>query len=73
MVVAFRRHTLPLSMRYRSCRNDDAELRSKPRELAQRRRRSGYRRLHIRALLESKQLNLYEVDANVPTQRCSST
>ena len=34
-------------MRYRSQREDDADLRSKLRELAQRRRRFGYRRLHI--------------------------
>jgi len=35
------------SMRYRSCRADDGDLRSRLRELAQRRRRFGYRRLHI--------------------------
>ncbi|UXC90619.1 MULTISPECIES: IS3 family transposase [unclassified Sphingobium] len=35
------------SMRYRSQREDDADLRSKLRELAQQRRRFGYRRLHI--------------------------
>ena len=35
------------SMRYRSCRAADGDLRSRPRELAQRRRRFGYRRLHI--------------------------
>src|SRR3546814_12766561 len=35
------------SMRYRSKRGDDAELRVKLRELAQQRRRFGYRRLHI--------------------------
>ena len=35
------------SMRYRSQRDDDAEVRSKLRELAQQRRRFGYRRLHI--------------------------
>ena len=35
------------SMRYRSCRGDDDDLRSKLRELAQQRRRFGYRRLHI--------------------------
>ncbi|PHP19180.1 IS3 family transposase [Sphingobium sp. IP1] len=35
------------SMRYRSQRDDDADLRSKLRELAQQRRRFGYRRLHI--------------------------
>ena len=34
-------------MRYRSQRDDDADLRSKLRELAQQRRRFGYRRLHI--------------------------
>lgn len=35
------------SMRYRSQRDDDADLRLKLRELAQQRRRFGYRRLHI--------------------------
>jgi putative transposase len=35
------------SMRYRSQRDDDAKVRSKLRELAQQRRRFGYRRLHI--------------------------
>ena len=34
-------------MRYRSCRDDDGDLRSRLRELAQQRRRFGYRRLHI--------------------------
>ena len=35
------------SMRYHSCRVDDGDLRSRLRELAQQRRRFGYRRLHI--------------------------
>ncbi|WP_425454974.1 IS3 family transposase [Hephaestia caeni] len=35
------------SMRYRSRRDDDGDLRSRLRELAQQRRRFGYRRLHI--------------------------
>ncbi|WP_447952324.1 IS3 family transposase [Sphingopyxis chilensis] len=35
------------SVRYRSTRDDDAELREKLRELANQRRRFGYRRLHI--------------------------
>ncbi|MGJ3627025.1 transposase [Sphingomonas sp. MMS24-JH45] len=35
------------SMRYRSCRSDDGDLRSRLCELAQQRRRFGYRRLHI--------------------------
>ncbi|RZL83597.1 MAG: IS3 family transposase [Sphingomonas sp.] len=35
------------SMRYRSCRADDGDLRSRLCELAQQRRRFGYRRLHI--------------------------
>ncbi len=34
-------------MRYRSCREDDGDPRSRLRELAQQRRRFGYRRLHI--------------------------
>jgi transposase InsO family protein len=35
------------SMRYRSCKPDDAALRGRLRELAGERRRFGYRRLHI--------------------------
>jgi fatty acid desaturase len=35
------------SMHHRSQRDDDADLRSKRRELAQQRRQFGYRRLHI--------------------------
>ena len=35
------------SVRYRSTRGDDADLREKLRELANQRRRFGYRRLHI--------------------------
>jgi len=35
------------SMRYRSCRADDAGLRTRLRELASERRRFGYRRLHV--------------------------
>lgn len=35
------------SIRYRSCRADDGDLRSRLRELAGQRRRFGYRRLHI--------------------------
>ena len=34
-------------MRYRSCKPDDTDLHSRPRELAGLRRRFGYRRLHI--------------------------
>ena len=35
------------SIRYRSCRADDTELRGRLRELASERRRFGYRRLHV--------------------------
>ncbi len=35
------------SVRYRCCRADDGDLRTRLRELAQQRRRFGYRRLHI--------------------------
>ena len=45
------------SMRYRSQRDDDAELRSKLRALAQQRRRFGYRRLHILLRRESVLIN----------------
>lgn len=41
------------SMRYRSSRADDGDLRSRLRELAQSRRRFGYRRLHILLRRES--------------------
>ena len=45
------------SMRYRSQRDDDAELRSKLRELAQQRRRFGYSRLHILLRREGAVIN----------------
>ncbi|MBM0171440.1 IS3 family transposase [Altererythrobacter sp. C41] len=45
------------SVRYRSTRGDDAELREKLRELANRRRRFGYRRLHILLRREGVMIN----------------
>lgn len=45
------------SMRYRSCRADDGDLRSRLRELAQQRRRFGYRRLHILLLRDGITIN----------------
>jgi putative transposase len=45
------------SVRYRSTRGDDAELREKLRELANRRRRFGYRRLHILLRREGGMIN----------------
>ena len=45
------------SMRYRSQRDDDAKVRSKLRELAQQRRRFGYRRLHILLRREGVMIN----------------
>jgi putative transposase len=45
------------SMRYRSCRADDGDLRSRLRELAQQRRRFGYRRLHILLRREGVTIN----------------
>jgi transposase InsO family protein len=45
------------SVRYRSVRDDDAELRGKRRELANQRRRFGYRRLHILLRREGVMLN----------------
>ncbi|WP_447954221.1 IS3 family transposase [Sphingopyxis chilensis] len=45
------------SMRYRSCRADDGDLRSRLRELAQQRRRFGYRRLHILLLRDGIAIN----------------
>jgi putative transposase len=45
------------SVRYRSVRPDDAALRSRLRELADQRRRFGYRRLHVLLRLEGHALN----------------
>jgi putative transposase len=45
------------SVRYRSTRPDDRELRCRLRELAVQRRRFGYRRLHILMLREGIQMN----------------
>ena len=45
------------SVRYRSTRDDDAGLRAKPRELANQRRRFGYRRLHILLRWEGVMIN----------------
>ena len=45
------------SVRYRSTRGDDAELRAKLRELANQRRRFGYRRLHILLRREGVMIN----------------
>jgi putative transposase len=44
-------------VRYRSTRDDDAELREKLRELANQRRRFGYRRLHILLRSEGLMIN----------------
>jgi len=45
------------SVRYRSVRDDDAGLRAKLRELANQRRRFGYRRLHILLCREGIMIN----------------
>ncbi|PHR12968.1 MAG: IS3 family transposase [Sphingopyxis sp.] len=45
------------SVRYRSTRDDDAELREKLRDLANQRRRFGYRRLHILLRREGVMIN----------------
>ena len=45
------------SVRYRSIRDDDAGLRERPRELANQRRRFGYRRLHILLRREGIMIN----------------
>jgi putative transposase len=44
-------------VRYRSVRDDDAALRENLRELANQRRRSGYRRLHILLRREGVMIN----------------
>ena len=49
------------SMRYRSCKPDDADLRSRLRELAGERRRFGYRRLHILLRREGRGVNRKKV------------
>lgn len=49
------------TMRYRSIRPDDAELRQKLRELAHERRRFGYRRLHQMMLREGCDVSLKKV------------
>ena len=51
-------------MRYRSQRENDADLRSKLRELAQRRRRFGYRRLHILLRREGVMISAWAEDYN---------
>ena len=45
------------SVRYRGLRGDDSELRSRLRELASRRRRFGYRRLHVLLAREGIRVN----------------
>ena len=45
------------SVRYRSTRDDDAALREKLRDLANQRRRFGYRRLHILLRREGVMIN----------------
>ena len=45
------------SLRYRSCRADDAGLRARLRELASARRRFGTRRLHVRLRRDGLTLN----------------
>ena len=45
------------SIRYRSRRDDDTALRVRLRELAQQRRRFGYRRLHILLLRDGVKIN----------------
>ena len=47
----------PRVYRYRSTRSDDAELRTRLRELAAERRRFGYRRLHILLKREGMEIN----------------
>ncbi|MAL75014.1 MAG: IS3 family transposase [Rhodospirillaceae bacterium] len=49
------------SVRYRSTRDDDSELREKLRELANQRRRFGYRRLHILLRREGVMINRKKV------------
>ena len=49
------------SMRYRSCKPDDADLRGRLRQLAGERRRFGYRRLHILLRREGRAVNRKKV------------
>src|SRR5690606_40868142 len=55
------------SVRYRSTRDDDAGLREKLRELANQRRRFGYRRLHI--LLRREGVMINRKKTHVSTRR----
>lgn len=45
------------SVRYKSCRGDDAELRDAIKRIAKERRRFGYRRLHVMARREGFKVN----------------
>ena len=56
-------------MRYRSCRPDDADLRTPLRELAAERRRFGYRRLHIMLRRDGIEINRKEVQRLYPEER----
>ena len=64
------------SMRYRSTRPDDADVRMRLRELAQQRRRFGYRRLHILLRRDGLLINrkktkrLYTVNGHRSFRRC---
>jgi hypothetical protein len=65
------------SVRYRSIRDDDVALREKLRELANQRRRFGYRRLHILLRREGVMINRKKtqrgsVRANAPCWRNGS-
>ena len=55
------------SMRYRSTRDDDAVLREKLRELANQRRRFGYRRLHILLRREGVMINRKKMTTKTKT------
>ena len=57
------------SIRYRSRRGDDTELREKLRELAHQRRRFGYRRLHILLRRDGVTINRKKTQRHNPRRR----
>ena len=59
------------SVRYRSTRDDDAGVREKLRDLANQRRRFGYRRLHILLRREGVMINRKKTSAVAMPASCS--
>jgi putative transposase len=60
------------SMRYRSCRAVDTDVRLRIRELARRRRRFGYRRLHVLLRREGWRMNHQTLSTALPCREAAS-